>query len=241
MTGLGDDELAPAAEDTDRLGLDEALVRQRVVRIDRHEAALGLRDDLLRHYEDVAVEKGPVRRLGARRDNRVGQCVARPDLADAFHAPDRQPAHRVITVLARAPARSGVAMTVSVTTHRRPRPSISVASVSSSRSMTMVPATSRYHDATPAALTGTPSSASIRSAGPFSARPPTMGDTATTDSRRAVSPSRTPARARSGPMDTTGFDGAITTTSADAIASSTPGAARAVSMPSNRTPAMGTL
>ena len=56
-----------------------------------------------------------------------------------------------------------------------------------------------------------PSSASIRSAGPLSAWPPTIGDTATTGraERRA---GRRRREARIGPIDTSGFDGAITTT-----------------------------
>ncbi len=46
-----------------------------------------------------------------------------------------------------------------------------------------------------------------RSAGPLSAAPAMMGETATTCSRRAARASRTPATARSGPTDTTGSKG----------------------------------
>ena len=47
--------------------------------------------------------------------------------------------------------------------------------------------------------------------------------------------SRTPGTASTGPIDTIGLDGAITTRSAAARASSTPGAGRAASAPSKRT------
>ena len=45
-----------------------------------------------------------------------------------------------------------------------------------------------------------------------------------------------PGTARIGPIDTTGFDGQNTTASASAIASSTPGAGRALARPAYRTP-----
>ncbi len=54
----------------------------------------------------------------------------------------------------------------------------------------------------------------MRSAGPLSALPPTMGDTATVRSRARSSRSRTPATASSGPIETIGFEGAITNRSA---------------------------
>ncbi len=52
-------------------------------------------------------------------------------------------------------------------------------------------------------------------------------------SRRAATASRTPGTARIVPIDTTGLEGQITIVSASAIASSTPGAGTAASMPSN--------
>ena len=54
-----------------------------------------------------------------------------------------------------------------------------------------------------------------------------MGEIATTRSRRATSSSRMPGTARIGPIETSGFDGAITTISALRSASITPGAGRA--------------
>ena len=107
--------------------------------------------------------------------------------------------------------------------------------------MTMVPATSWYQAATPDALTGTPSSASMRSAGPLMARPPTIGEMATTCFCRAARRSRRPGSARIGPIDTTGLDGATTIAAAVSISSSTPGAGVAWSMPANRTPVIATL
>ena len=80
-----------------------------------------------------------------------------------------------------------------------------------------------------------PSSWSIRAVGPLRAAPATMGDTATLPSRRAATASRTPGTASTGSIDTTGLDGAITTTSADSMASRTPGPGRAASIPSKRT------
>ncbi len=52
---------------------------------------------------------------------------------------------------------------------------------------------------------------------------------------RDATASRTPATAKMGPRDTTGFEGQNTTASASAIASSTPGAGWAVAAPSYRT------
>ena len=115
-------------------------------------------------------------------------------------------------------AASGVVITVGVTTQRMPAASTSAASSASTVSTTSVAAIGAYSLATPATLGSTPSSAIIRSAGPLRAWPPTIGDTATTDSRRAASSASTPGRARIGPIDTSGFDGAITTTSDRSIA-----------------------
>ena len=90
-----------------------------------------------------------------------------------------------------------------------------------------------------AALDSWPSDASIRSAGPFSALPPTIPDTATTRApciRASPIAARTPRTARIGPTETIGFDGAMTTRSACADARpSTSRVARAFSMPRNRT------
>ena len=46
----------------------------------------------------------------------------------------------------------------------------------------------------------------MRSAGPLMAAPATIGETATTSSRRAATASRMPGTASSGPIDTTGLD-----------------------------------
>ena len=85
---LGDDEVAAAPEDPHRFVLDDGLVGERVVGVDRHQPALGLRDDLLGHDEHVAVEQRAVRRPGAGGGDELAELVARADLADALDAPD---------------------------------------------------------------------------------------------------------------------------------------------------------
>ncbi len=75
----------------------------------------------------------------------------------------------------------------------------------------------------------------ISAAGPFSARPPTIGEIAATLSRLRRSASRMPGTASIGPMLMNGFDGHSITASALAIASSTPGAGAASDAPSKRT------
>ena len=68
----------------------------------------------------------------------------------------------------------------------------------------------------------------MRSAGPLSAAPPTIGEIATTEERRAASRSSMPGSARIGPIDTSGFDGAITTTSASVSAASVAAVGRGI-------------
>ena len=79
----------------------------------------------------------------------------------------------------------------------------------------------------------------MRSAGPFNAAPATMGEIATTLSRRAVSAVSTPASARIGAIDTMGFDGAITMVSASVMSEWSMNAAD--SAPTNSTLCTGTL
>jgi len=122
-------------------------------------------------------------------------------------------------------------MIVSVTTHRTPQSSTWPARAASCSSITRVPQIGAYIRATPTTDASRPSSPIILSAGPFRAAPATMGDTATTDPRRAASAPSTPASERSGPIDTTGFDGAITTHSA--LSRSERSMKAAVSAPAN--------
>jgi hypothetical protein len=75
-------------------------------------------------------------------------------------------------------------MIVSVTIQRIPSFSISGRNAASTESITKVPHIGAYMRATPRALDSCPSSRNIRSAGPFNAAPPMMGEIATTDSRR---------------------------------------------------------
>ena len=79
-----------------------------------------------------------------------------------------------------------------------------------------------------------PSDAIIRSAGPLIVVPRIIGLTPTTIARVSRSASRTPATASRGPILTTGLLGAIAMRSASRIASSTPGAAVALSIPPKR-------
>ena len=75
----------------------------------------------------------------------------------------------------------------------------------------------------------------MRSAGPFTARPPINGLTATHGTRRRTSASRIAETARIGSIDTYGLLGAMSSSSAESIASRTPGAGTADSLPSKRT------
>ena len=68
--------------------------------------------------------------------------------------------------------------------------------------------------------------------GPFRARPPTIGLTATLGTLRRSSAALMSATARIGQIEMNGLPGAITITSAASIASSTPGAGVAVASPS---------
>ena len=55
MAGLGDDEVAAAADHPDRLGLHDRLVAAGVARVDLGHGVLGLRHDLLGDHHHVAV------------------------------------------------------------------------------------------------------------------------------------------------------------------------------------------
>ena len=128
-------------------------------------------------------------------------------------------------------------MIVSVTTARMPSASTSGARAASTVSRTKVSTTSAYSRATPTAETSRPSEASIRSAGPLSARPPMIGLTAATGTprlRAASRSSRRPGTARIGATDTSGFEGQTTIADASASAARTSGVGRAASIPANR-------
>ena len=107
VPGLADDEIATAPQDPHRLAGDDVAVAPRVVGIDRHQAALGLRHDLLGHDDDVAVaQRG--RRVGRRGvDDHRGEVVSRSDLGDAIDAEDLEPPHHIAQPrpVWRAPAR----------------------------------------------------------------------------------------------------------------------------------------
>jgi hypothetical protein len=113
-------------------------------------------------------------------------------------------------------------MTVCVTTARTPSASTPAAWPSSTSSSTSVAHTSAYRRATPTGLTSCPSDRSMAAAGPLSARPPTIGLTATVAARRAATALRMPGTARIGPIEISGLDGAITIRSADPRASRRP-------------------
>ncbi len=77
--------------------------------------------------------------------------------------------------------------------------------------------------ATASALASTPIAASTLSAMPRTGAPPTIGDSPTTGAAVSRTAASMPGTARIVPMLTTGLDGGSSTTSAVAIASSTPG------------------
>src|SRR6187549_3653726 len=97
-----------------------------------------------------------------------------------------------------------------------------------------------YNLATPTTDDWWPSSFNMRSAGPFNAAPPMIGEMATTDDRLAARTGSTSASARIGPIDTIGLDGAITMHAADFRIPSTPGARVASDAPTKRTAVTGT-
>ncbi len=110
--------------------------RVEVVGVERNEAVLGLRHDLLRDDEAVAV--GERRVLRARRvGDEHRELVARTDLADAR---DRDDGERHATAAsvsaASAAAISGLRIIVSVTTARTPAASTSAARAASTASIT---------------------------------------------------------------------------------------------------------
>src|SRR5258706_320221 len=74
-----------------------------------------------------------------------------------------------------------------------------------------------------------------RTRAPFIGAPATIGDTATTLERRARNPSAIAGKAIPGPIDTIGFDGAMTTRPAGSIAATPSGPGRASSSPAKRT------
>src|SRR5262249_24089564 len=75
----------PPAEPPDRLGPDGRPPRRAVVAVERHQAVLGLRDDLLGDDQAVAVGEGGALGGGGVGDE-GGELVAGPDLG---HAGDR--------------------------------------------------------------------------------------------------------------------------------------------------------
>src|SRR5262245_32493660 len=89
-----------------------------------------------------------------------------------------------------------------------------------------------YAAATPSGETARPRTRMRAPAGPLTAAPPTIGLMPTTGAAVAESASTIPGTARIGPTDVTGLDGHTTTTSAAPIASTTPGAGRALVAPS---------
>ncbi len=126
---LADDELAPSAQHPHRLPLDQRLVRQGIVGIDRHQPVLGLRHDLLGDHDDVAVDEGRALGDGGLGDER-GQVGAHADLGQALDAEDLESCrHRPgsptaapasSTTRARAAASVGPVMIVGATTARTP-------------------------------------------------------------------------------------------------------------------------
>ncbi len=110
-----------------------------IVGIERDEAVLRLRHDLLGDDETVAVEQWRV--LGAGRvGDEHGELVAGPDLADAGDGDDGERHATAARVsAASAAAISGLRIMVSVTTARTPAASTSAARPASTASITSAP------------------------------------------------------------------------------------------------------
>src|SRR5216684_3750754 len=92
----------------------------------------------------------------------------------------------------------------------------------------------RYVCTTPASETGTVRDVTNMLVGPATAVLPIIGLTAATGARVCLMASMMPGTARMGPMLVTGLLGASNTTVADMMASITPGAGSAFSIPAKR-------
>src|SRR5262249_32049854 len=154
-------------------------------------------DDLLGHHDAVRVLQ---RRLlpGRGVGDQLGQLGARCDLGDPLDRDDAERLHgwgawaqatAASASRARAAATRASRIRVSATTARTPSASTAAASAASVASITRVLQNSRYARATPTHDTSIPSGPISRSAGPFTGRPPTIGLTPTTRSRRRTSTS----------------------------------------------------
>ena len=160
----------------------------------------------------------PSRRSGAAAAIRPARSSPAPHLGDALDREDLEAASRQHHLGRGAAASAGPRMIVGATTQRMPSASTAAARSASASSITSVRHERSVEpgDADHARPRGR-ARASSRSAGPFSAAPAMIGDTATTSARRAATASRTPGTASTGSIDTIGFDGAITTASASAM------------------------
>ena len=85
MAGFGDDEIPAAPEHPDGLCLRQLPPRGGVVRVDGHDATLGLGDDLLGDHEDVARHE---LRSGS---DHGGEIVADSHLRQPEDTEDREP------------------------------------------------------------------------------------------------------------------------------------------------------
>ena len=248
VAGLGDEQIAAAAQDAHRLCSTSRTLGRRVVGVDGHQPPLGLGHHLLGDHQDVAVGRPPgtARCPAARRRGR--RPAARPDRRRAAPRPcpvtgktesgsagprsgvGRRPALRH----GRHRGRSGPASAAAAdgghdggghhAAHAlRPRPP--PARSASASSMTRVPTHGAYHRATPTTDDSKPSSRSSRSAGPLRAAPATIGETPTTRSRRAAQPRRgRRARPGAGRSRPPGWTGRPRRRRRASMASSTPGA-----------------
>ena len=240
---LADDELAAPAQHSHRLALDERLVAERIAMRRRLRACPRL-------WQRPLTRRRPRRRRAAR-DMRSASMPARSSPGCTTGMPSMPNSSRRLIRNLRSgrprrreratAARSGDFMIVSVTTHRSPRASTGVRVLG----VDLVDDEHRREidgrgERRRRTLDSCPSSTSMRSAGPFNAAPPTIGDTATVWARRAAIASRTPGTASTGAIETSGFDGAITTVAASVMASRTPGPGVASSAPTKRTACTGT-
>src|SRR6267142_1033567 len=135
---------------------------------------------------------------------------------------------------ARSTFSSAVLMIVLAQCTRSPDCFSSSAALASRLSTTRISRNSWYAWATPAIETGKHWAAIKLAAGPETAVLPIIGLTAATGARVCLRASTMPGTARIGPMLVTGLLGASSTTVADMMASITPGAGSAFSIPAKR-------
>src|SRR5699024_728289 len=229
LPGLDDSGLARTGDHAHRLGVDG------LVTVGTQRPPLGLADDLGRDHEYVPIGQRGIEGVYGIGDQR-GQVVAFAYLGQTFQTADTYFGAHVFSPdssTARSTAARARASVVCGSLMYRgwERTSIPSTSTPASTSSTSQPSSRSEPrcSATAAALVSTPMADRQASAIPRTGAPPMMGETPTTVFSSMAS--RMPGTVKIDPTLTTGFDGGRTTTSASAIAVSTPGAGSAESAP----------